>query len=1435
MEFRVLGPVDVRNDDVLVPLGGPRNRVVLALMLLNDHRVVPVAQLIDAVWGEAPPHTATAQVQAAVSALRKALGKGGSRIITQAPGYVIQLQPGELDLVLFERDLHVARRARAEGDVERAASGLRAALDWWRGGALSDLVDHPVHSLAIRLDELRTVALEERIDADLTLGRHAMVVPDLTALVAEHPLRERPRAQLMLALYRSGRQADALAVYQNGRAVLVEELGLEPGPELRDLEKQILDADPGLDLPQDGVPAHGIDRGVFVRPPCPFRGLDAFSMSDRDVFFGRRTEIGELVARLRGPGPVTLVGPSGCGKSSLIFAGVVPRLDATTAVATFRPGAARSLLSGLASAFVPVLEPGQPAPGRLSPVADLATELDSDGLSDVVTRVLVRNGAERLVLVVDQAEELLAQNPADLDRFAELVFGVGAPPELKVVSTLRTDFLDAALSRPLLSAPLRQSIYTLGAMTSEQLREVVTDPVAGTGVTFQDGLVERILTDLGTDPGALPLLGLTLTLLWERQYGSRLTHQAYDDLGQVTGSLARYAEEVWRRSNLVEEEDDARLLFTQLISVTANGEPTRRVATREELGEPRWRMARQLATSRLLVAGQDAEGHDSVELAHEALVRGWSRLAGWIEADREFRQWQEGLRADLARWERAGQDPNQLVRASALRDAQRWSDERAGDLSTSEIEFIGRAGSHQRAAARRSTLLRSGLAIGLVVVMVLGSLFFLQRRATDRRSADATSRALAAASGDWAERDAVYSAMLALAAHRVQPTAEATTALFRPYLESQGATTVLSNPQAGLSDVQISHDGRVVAAATKSNRITVWTRSPGQETRRITTPILRGTEPYMALSADGTAVWLVDDGWLARFDVADGQLRRVMEVADGGSMPVAVSADGATVLVEVGSNNDRRTAVWDARQGRSGRGWALPAGETLMKVNVDPAGSLVAQFNERDAAGQLSQRIEVWGPADGARRTVAQGMNDIVVTAAGDVAVTCAVTGLGSQRLVALRLADGVELGRAETEGSCTEIAADRSGLTVVQREGSASAAVLDLRTGETVSRVRAPILGESRARAVPVLAGSGDELRLAVWNESRVALLAVPPPGTIVPEMPYSFLSRDGGLITGVVGNRSELMTYPVTGTAPTATAARPAPHWPSGPRNLVASKDGVLVADRVSADRVVVRRRAGLEPVREITTTRVPPRDVEANAAPQKYDMFFGPSGRLITAVGHQVEVWDVPTGEKVAQLDLLELGHATPDQVVELGAVPDQDRLWLVVEGRPDVRILDVGSGSQVATVPAGDDIVTVFFHHSPLALIVRSGGAVEAWNVEEGRRVLGPLVADAEFERRVGVLDEPGRFVVGDAGQYRIWDVGSPGPRLNVQFDDALGITSVSGDGTIVMYRESAIYIGVLRLAPAVWRDHVCSVIGRRGFDEAERAGLPPSTPDGPLCP
>jgi DNA-binding SARP family transcriptional activator/streptogramin lyase len=205
--------------------------------------VVSRDRLIDELWDGSPPETASTALQVHVSGLRKALGR--EAISTQAPGYKAVVLPGALDLDLFEA---LVAKARGE-DAERSAELLREALDLWRGPALADLDDSIGRTERARLEEQRAAAVEQRIDAELALGRHAELLPELEALVREDSLRERRRAQLMLALYRSGRQAEALEVYRNGRKLLADELGLEPGEELRRMEKAILEQDPALSAP----------------------------------------------------------------------------------------------------------------------------------------------------------------------------------------------------------------------------------------------------------------------------------------------------------------------------------------------------------------------------------------------------------------------------------------------------------------------------------------------------------------------------------------------------------------------------------------------------------------------------------------------------------------------------------------------------------------------------------------------------------------------------------------------------------------------------------------------------------------------------------------------------------------------------------------------------------------------------------------------------------------------------------------------------------------------------------------------------------------------------------------------------------------------------------------------------------------------------------
>src|SRR5919109_2740961 len=243
MEFRILGPLQVLDEGRELPLGGAKQRALLALLLLDPNRVVSRDRLIDELWHTDPPDTAPTALQVYVSQLRKVLGR--DLILTQPPGYLVRVSDGELDLQRFER---LVASARAE-EAAQAARLFREGLALWRGAPLAELGDSFARAERAWLEEQRLTALEQRVEAELALGRHAELVPELEGRVREQPLRERPRGQLMLALYRCGRQADALEVYRSGRRLLDEELGLKPADELQRLERAILNHDPTLESP----------------------------------------------------------------------------------------------------------------------------------------------------------------------------------------------------------------------------------------------------------------------------------------------------------------------------------------------------------------------------------------------------------------------------------------------------------------------------------------------------------------------------------------------------------------------------------------------------------------------------------------------------------------------------------------------------------------------------------------------------------------------------------------------------------------------------------------------------------------------------------------------------------------------------------------------------------------------------------------------------------------------------------------------------------------------------------------------------------------------------------------------------------------------------------------------------------------------------------
>jgi predicted ATPase/DNA-binding SARP family transcriptional activator len=370
MEFSVLGPLEVRAGGRAVPLGGAKPRGVLAFLLLHAGEPVSADRLARALWGDDASASTGQTVQVYVSRLRRALGAGCGLLTTPA-GYLLRLDDGELDLDRFERLVAEGRRALADDAPERAAAVLDEALSLWRGSPLGDLGSLPfaAHELA-RLEEQRLEAVELSMQAGLAAGRHAELVPDLRQLAHEHPWREQLHAHLMLALYRSGRQADALEAYRRAREVLVEELGIEPGAELAELHAQILAHDPVL-----AAPALAVTAGGLPTPP------------NRTI--GREQELARIVARLHAVRLLTLTGPGGVGKTRLA-------IDAArSAEPDFADGARFvSLAAQRRAEEVPMAIVG----------ALGATLLDGESAEQAVERFLSRR---HLLLVVDNCEHVL--------------------------------------------------------------------------------------------------------------------------------------------------------------------------------------------------------------------------------------------------------------------------------------------------------------------------------------------------------------------------------------------------------------------------------------------------------------------------------------------------------------------------------------------------------------------------------------------------------------------------------------------------------------------------------------------------------------------------------------------------------------------------------------------------------------------------------------------------------------------------------------------------------------------------------------------------------------------------------------------------------------------------------------------------------------------
>ncbi len=423
---------------------------------------------------------------------------------------------------------------------------------------------------------------------------------------------------------------------------------------------------------------------------CPYKGLSAFTKDDAHFFFGREKFTKTLVDAVQQQPFVAVIGNSGSGKSSVVFAGLIPKLEEMGGwkFITFRP--TNSPLLQLANALLSLLEPEIDSLECLAKAKRSANNFKTGELTlkDVLDVSLQKKSPkQRFLIFVDQFEEIYTLSPEDerkvfIDQLLEVINAErqkNRTHDIVLVITLRADFYGHAIDyQPLLEVFQNSAQKLIGVMNQEELQSVIEEPARKVGLTIQDGLTKIILDAVTSNPGELPLLEFCLEQLWEKQRDGQLTIAAYHEMGGVEKALANHAEEFYHKLN-EDEQNRLKHIFTQLVRFGENTDATRRIATREQIGEKNWELVSTLANAeaRLVVTGKDSKQQATIEVIHEALIRGWERLREWMEEDREFRKWQDRLRDEKNSWENSGKDNSALLRGALLVEAEGWLNKRS--------------------------------------------------------------------------------------------------------------------------------------------------------------------------------------------------------------------------------------------------------------------------------------------------------------------------------------------------------------------------------------------------------------------------------------------------------------------------------------------------------------------------------------------------------------------------------------------------------------------------------------------------------------------------------------------------------------------------------------------------------------------------------------
>ncbi|HLM06878.1 MAG TPA: BTAD domain-containing putative transcriptional regulator [Blastococcus sp.] len=953
MRIAVLGPLEVLTDELApVAVPGAKERLLLAVLVAGAPGVVSTDRLAEALWNGEPPVSARKSLQAHLVRLRSSLepdrphGSTGRYVVRRGQGYALTVGRGDIDALRIG-DLAARGRAQlAGGDPAEAARLLASACELWRGEPYADWPDAAfAEPERRRLAELRSGALAGLLEARLNLGLHAEVLPELEALVAQDPLREDWWRLLMLALYRAGRQADALATGWRVRALLADELGTEPGPGLRQAEAAILAQDPALE-PQRGPAA--APPGPALAGACPYKGLAAYQVEDAPLFHGRRRLVAALVARLVDAGVVVVSGPSGAGKSSVVRAGLVPEL-------------ARGSLPGSESWRPVIVTPGRNPVDVLAPLT---------GESPPTAPVL---------LVCDQLEELWAPgvDPAERAAFLDAVLGLlDDGIVVRCVAVLRGDHVGRLAEHAAFTEALAGALVLVSALTEDELREIVVEPARAVGLTVEPALLDAVVADVLGRTGALPLLSTALVGTWERRRGDVLALAGYLEAGGVAGALARSAESTYARLGPLAQEQ-ARRVFVRLADVDEGGALVRRRVPLAELDLDDDRRAGTRAVVEAFVSRRLlAVDADRLEVTHEALLTGWPRLARWLEDDAAGRAVRRTLAPAARDWAEGGRPADELYRGARLAGALDWASGEDADLTPLEGEFLdasrargeaelteARDRARREATGRRRTRrLAMGLGAVLVVALVATFLAVRAQRDAQRASLIADANRLAALSTTAGRLD--LSLLLAAQAVRLADTPETQDGLLAALAENQRLERVVSFDGFPYQ-MNLAGDGRVLfldAGSLMAWQVGVETPPPtvvdvaaDMDGWRVVAP--SPTDDVLLAAGQGAG-----DPWV-RTVAPDGSTRLVVEGAGIGGTPVngGFSSDGRRIHLLVRPpvvEDDDAATRWslveiDAGDGAvrdSGIGGAFPGSVDRMAVDFADVGGTAVLWDNTGAA-----------------------------------------------------------------------------------------------------------------------------------------------------------------------------------------------------------------------------------------------------------------------------------------------------------------------------------------------------------------------------------------------------------------------------------------------------------------------------------------------------